>query len=101
MRSFLGRDILSLKDWERAEYFRVFEVCEELAPIVVKDESVIRTVENPLSTRPQFVYRGKRSVPTRRRGGPTGANAGGLARLYLACWPRRSSAPAVPITPAG
>ncbi len=33
MRSFLGRDILSLKDWERMEYFRVFEVCDELAPI--------------------------------------------------------------------
>jgi len=32
MRSFNGRDILSLKDWERAEYFRVFEVCDELAP---------------------------------------------------------------------
>jgi aspartate carbamoyltransferase catalytic subunit len=33
MRSFLGRDILSLKDWERAEYFRLFEVADELAPI--------------------------------------------------------------------
>ena len=33
MRSFIGRDILSLKDWERAEYFRVFEVADELAPI--------------------------------------------------------------------
>ena len=33
MRSFIGRDILSLKDWERAEYFRVFEVCDRLAPI--------------------------------------------------------------------
>ena len=33
MRSFIGRDILSLKDWERAEFFRVFEVCNELAPI--------------------------------------------------------------------
>jgi aspartate carbamoyltransferase catalytic subunit len=33
MRSFLGRDILSLKEWERAEYFRVFEVADELAPI--------------------------------------------------------------------
>jgi len=33
MRSFLGRDILSLKDWERAEYFHVFDVCDELAPI--------------------------------------------------------------------
>jgi aspartate carbamoyltransferase catalytic subunit len=33
MRSFIGRDILSLKNWERAEYFRVFEVCDELSPI--------------------------------------------------------------------
>ncbi len=33
MRSFNGRDILSLKDFERMEFFRVFEVCEELAPI--------------------------------------------------------------------
>src|SRR5512137_2712464 len=33
MRSFLGRDILSLKDWERAEYFRLFEVAKELEPI--------------------------------------------------------------------
>jgi len=30
MRSFLGRDILSLKEFERDEYFRVFQVCEEL-----------------------------------------------------------------------
>jgi len=33
MRSFIGRDILSLKGWERAEFFRVFEVCDQLAPI--------------------------------------------------------------------
>ena len=33
MRSFIGRDILSLKDWERAEYFRVFEIADELAPV--------------------------------------------------------------------
>src|SRR3990172_5082068 len=32
MRSFLGRDIVSLKDFEREEYFRVFEVCDRLAP---------------------------------------------------------------------
>ncbi len=32
MRSFLGRDILSLKDFERNEYFRVFQVADELAP---------------------------------------------------------------------
>lgn len=33
MRSFIGRDILSLKGWERAEFFRVFEICDDLAPI--------------------------------------------------------------------
>ncbi len=33
MRSFLGRDILSLKDFEREEFFRVFQVAEELEPI--------------------------------------------------------------------
>ncbi len=32
MRSFAGRDILSLKEFEREEYFRVFEVADELAP---------------------------------------------------------------------
>ncbi|MBN1477736.1 aspartate carbamoyltransferase [Candidatus Sumerlaeota bacterium] len=33
MRSFLGRDILSLRDWERSDFFRLFEVADELAPI--------------------------------------------------------------------
>lgn len=32
MRSFLGRDILSLKEFDRHEYFRVFEVAAELEP---------------------------------------------------------------------
>jgi len=32
MRSFLGRDILSLKDMERAEYFQIFRVCDQLRP---------------------------------------------------------------------
>lgn len=32
MRSFMGRDILSLRDFEREEYFRVFEVADQLAP---------------------------------------------------------------------
>ncbi len=31
MRSFLGRDILSLKDFERDEYFELFQVADELA----------------------------------------------------------------------
>jgi len=33
MRSFLGRDILSLKDFERMEFFRVFEVAESMEEI--------------------------------------------------------------------
>jgi aspartate carbamoyltransferase catalytic subunit len=33
MRSFAGRDILSLKDFERNEFFRVFEVAKALEPI--------------------------------------------------------------------
>ncbi len=32
MRSFMGRDILSLKDFERHEYARVFEVARDLEP---------------------------------------------------------------------
>ncbi len=32
MRSFQGRDILSLKDFEREEYFQVFRVADRLAP---------------------------------------------------------------------
>ena len=31
MRSFVGRDILSLKDFERDEYFQLFSVADELA----------------------------------------------------------------------
>ncbi|HEX5630299.1 MAG TPA: aspartate carbamoyltransferase [Acidimicrobiia bacterium] len=33
MRSFAGRDILSLKDFERAEFMQVFEVAGEMEPI--------------------------------------------------------------------
>jgi len=33
MRSFAGRDILSLKDFEREEFFRVFQVAKDLEPI--------------------------------------------------------------------
>src|SRR5512136_1963368 len=33
MRSFSGRDILSLKEFERNEFFHVFEVAEKLEPI--------------------------------------------------------------------
>jgi len=33
MRSFIGRDILSLKEFERSEFLRVFEIAERLEPI--------------------------------------------------------------------
>lgn len=33
MRSFLGRDILSLKEFEREEFFHVFQVADKLEPI--------------------------------------------------------------------
>jgi aspartate carbamoyltransferase catalytic subunit len=33
MRSFMGRDILSLKDFERNEFFHVLDVAEEMEPI--------------------------------------------------------------------
>ena len=36
MRSFLGRDILSLKDMERDEYFQIFGVADELRPYAEK-----------------------------------------------------------------
>src|SRR5512136_1277560 len=32
MKSFIGRDILSLKEFERDDYYRIFEVCDKLAP---------------------------------------------------------------------
>jgi aspartate carbamoyltransferase catalytic subunit len=36
MRSFVGRDILSLKDFERDEYLQVFGVADDLAPYAHK-----------------------------------------------------------------
>jgi aspartate carbamoyltransferase catalytic subunit len=36
MRSFMGRDILSLKDFERNEFFHVFGVAEQMEPIARK-----------------------------------------------------------------
>ena len=36
MRSFSGRDILSLKDFERNEFFRIFEIAEKGAFFLTK-----------------------------------------------------------------
>jgi aspartate carbamoyltransferase catalytic subunit len=40
MRSFMGRDILSLKDFERNEFFHVLDVAEEMEPIARKRRNV-------------------------------------------------------------
>jgi aspartate carbamoyltransferase catalytic subunit len=36
MRSFAGRDILSLKDMERDEYFQIFRVADDMLPVAEK-----------------------------------------------------------------
>jgi aspartate carbamoyltransferase catalytic subunit len=40
MRSFMGRDILSLKDFERNEFFHVLDVAEEMEPIARERRNV-------------------------------------------------------------
>jgi len=58
MRSFAGRDILSLKGFEREEFYRVFEVCDRMAPIakerrnvdLLKDKTLLTAFYQP-STR--------------------------------------------------
>jgi aspartate carbamoyltransferase catalytic subunit len=63
MRSFLGRDILSLKDFERMEFFRVFEVADELAPIarnrrntdLLKEKTLVTAFYQP-STRTRLAH---------------------------------------------
>ena len=63
MRSFMGRDILSLKDFERAEFFRIFEVAKELEPIaenrrnsdMLKDKTMVTAFYQP-STRTRLAH---------------------------------------------
>jgi aspartate carbamoyltransferase catalytic subunit len=50
MRSFAGRDILSLKGFERAEFEHVFEVAEELEPIARERRNVDLLAEKTLLT---------------------------------------------------
>ena len=50
MRSFAGRDILSLKNFERNEFFRVFEVAAELEPIAQQRRNVDLLKEKTLVT---------------------------------------------------
>jgi aspartate carbamoyltransferase catalytic subunit len=63
MRSFAGRDILSLKDFERNEFFRVFEVAEQLEPIarnrrntdLLKEKTLVTAFYQP-STRTRLAH---------------------------------------------
>ncbi len=50
MRSFAGRDILSLKDFERNEFFHVFEVARKLEPIARSRKNVDLPKEKTLVT---------------------------------------------------
>lgn len=50
MRSFSGRDILSLKEFERQEFFHVFEVAAELAPIAKSRRNSDMLAEKTLVT---------------------------------------------------
>lgn len=63
MRSFMGRDILSLKDFERQEFFRVFEVARQLEPIarnrrnsdMLKEKTLVTAFYQP-STRTRLAH---------------------------------------------
>jgi aspartate carbamoyltransferase catalytic subunit len=63
MRSFAGRDILSLKDFEREEFFRVFEVAQQLEPIpksrcnsdMLKEKTLVTAFYQP-STRTRLAH---------------------------------------------
>lgn len=50
MRSFSGRDILSLKQFEREDFFRVFEICERLAPFARNRENTDLLAKKTLVT---------------------------------------------------
>jgi aspartate carbamoyltransferase catalytic subunit len=63
MRSFQGRDILSLKDFERNEFFHVFEVAKTLEPIarsrrnsdMLKEKTLVTAFYQP-STRTRLAH---------------------------------------------
>ncbi|HUJ73030.1 MAG TPA: aspartate carbamoyltransferase [Verrucomicrobiae bacterium] len=63
MRSFLDRDILSLKDFEREEFFHVFESAQRLAPMaknrrnseMLKEKTLISAFYQP-STRTRLAH---------------------------------------------
>jgi aspartate carbamoyltransferase catalytic subunit len=50
MRSFLGRDILSLKEFERQEFIRVFDVADRLKPIADNRQNSDLCIDKTLVT---------------------------------------------------
>lgn len=50
MRSFTGRDILSLKEFEREEFFHVFDVADEMLPIAKSRRNTDLLAEKTLVT---------------------------------------------------
>ncbi|HEY9152988.1 MAG TPA: aspartate carbamoyltransferase [Anaerolineales bacterium] len=65
MRSFAGRDILSLKDFERNEFFQVFDVAQKMEPIarsrknvdLLKEKTLVTAFYQP-STRTRLAHEG-------------------------------------------
>ena len=63
MRSFMGRDILSLKNFGREEFFRIFDVADELLPFardrrntdLLKDKTLVTAFYQP-STRTRLAH---------------------------------------------
>jgi aspartate carbamoyltransferase catalytic subunit len=63
MRSFMGRDILSLKNFGREEFYRVFDVADELLPFardrrnsdLLKDKTLVTAFYQP-STRTRLAH---------------------------------------------
>ncbi len=63
MRSFAGRDILSLKDFERNEFFHVFEVARQMEPMarsrrntdMLKEKTLVTAFYQP-STRTRLAH---------------------------------------------
>ncbi|RME46436.1 MAG: aspartate carbamoyltransferase [Chloroflexi bacterium] len=63
MKSFAGRDILSLKDFERNEFFHIFEVAREMEPIarrrrntdLLADKTLVTAFYQP-STRTRLAH---------------------------------------------
>ncbi len=63
MRSFMGRDILSLKEFERNEFFHIFDVAMQMEPIarsrrntdLLKDKTLVTAFYQP-STRTRLAH---------------------------------------------